>query len=241
MRLNRFYITSEELKNRYIKNNDTYHAISVLRLKEGDTISLFIDDAFDYLAEIMLITKFGINFEILKQNKNTSNPKLPITFFQALAKGDKLELITQKATELGTSQLIPFYSKNCDVKPNTTKADRLTKIMINACRQCGRSKLMQIETILKFDGVLNTLKNYDIVLFANETQNKNYILNVLNKKSSAKNIAIIVGPEGGFAPDEITALLNLKNVQSVSLGRRILRTETAGLYMLSVISEVTQN
>jgi 16S rRNA (uracil1498-N3)-methyltransferase len=239
VKLKRFFVTKEELETKHISSEESFHAITVLRLKEGDKISLFNNDEFDYIAEITYMTKFGINFEITKKEKNISNPKISITVFQALAKGDKLEMVVQKSTELGALEFVPFYSLNCDVKPNTTKIDRLQKIMINACKQCGRSILMNINNVVDINDIIKLSKDFDIMFFANETQQNNYISTYLNKR--VKNIAIIVGPEGGFTQEEIQKLSQIKNVESVSLGKRILRTETAGLYMLSIINELTNN
>lgn len=238
MKLKRFFISEQEFKNKHITSSEAFHAITVLRLREGDKIILFCDTDYDYIAEITYLTKFGINFEILEKNKNTANPRIKISLYQALAKGNKLELITQKATELGVASILPFSSKYCDVKTNTTKLDRLEKIIVSACKQSGRSRLTKIEPIKNIKDLSPNLSRHDIVLLAYENEARNQtISDALKVNPEADNIGIIVGPEGGFSTDEVEKLKQLKNLASVSLGTRILRTETAGMYMLSVLCD----
>ena len=235
MKYKRFYIDSNSLiKNEPLIGEEFFHATKVLRLKINDKICLFCDDEYDYIAQITLITNKELNYKITEKIKNEANPLKKVTLIQALAKNDKLEFITQKATELGASNILPFYSKFSDVKPNTTKVDRLYKIATGACKQCGRSKLtniFKIENLLDID-----FSKYDLVLFANETEKSKKLINIQNL-NKYNNIAIIIGPEGGFSNEEIE-YLNQNNIVSISLGKRILRTETAGLYVLSYLNEI---
>jgi len=234
MKYKRFYIDKENLlSGKLLTGEEFHHAINVLRIKQQDTICLFCNDDNDYIADVSLITNHGLSYNIIKKTKNGCNPTINITLIQALAKSDKLELISQKATELGVSTIIPFYSRYTDVKPTTTKTDRLNKIVLSACKQCGRSKIPTISPITKLSNI--NFDSYDLVLFANETE-KSLRLNKSIKNKSIQNIAIIIGPEGGFSEDEIQ-FLNKPNIKSVSLGKRILRTETAGLYILSYLNE----
>ncbi len=231
MKYKRFYADKSQIENKIISGEEFFHAINVLRLKEGNTICLFCNDNFDYICNIEYITKHGMNITLVDKIKNEANPAKNVTLFQALAKGEKLDFITQKTTELGVSKIVPFYSAFCDVKPNTSKTDRLQTIAINACKQCGRSKYPEVSPVVSFDEMCKSLKGYDLVLFANETEKSKKLSSSI---SDEKNIAIIVGAEGGFSEEEINKLASV-NAKSVTLGKRILRTETAGLYMLSVL------
>ena len=152
-----------------------------------------------------------------------------------MPKLDKLELVTQKLTEIGLHKIIPFSSTFCIAKDNINKIERLKKITISACKQCGRTSVLAIENTKKFMDILPELKKYDIVIFANETENNTTLKEVLKDKKT-ENIAYIVGSEGGFSKQEIEELSKLDNVFSVTLGKRILRTETASIALGALIS-----
>lgn len=237
--MKRFYISENEFENNIISGDEFNHIKNVMRLKEGDEFIAFFGDEFDYVCKLTSIKKNQLEFLILDKYKNLQNPTIEIDLFQSLAKGEKMELITQKTTEIGISTIFPLFVKNCDVKPNTNKPERLRKIVINACKQCGRSKLPTVTDVITFKDSIALLKNYDLVLFANETEKNSRVYQLLEKNSSAKKIAIIIGPEGGFSKEEINEYSKLAT--SVSLGNRILRTETAAIYLTSIINDFYRN
>ncbi len=219
----------------YIDGEDLMH-LAVLRCEIGEKVLCYTKDKFEYLCKIESISKKVAVCEIIEKKECESNPKFNITIFQGLPKQDKLEFITQKLTELGASSLIPFESNFTIAKPNSNKIDRLNKITLEACKQCGRSIPLKIESAIKFNLMLEQLKNYDLVLFANETNKKITKIDF----SNAKNIAIIVGSEGGFSPDEIEKLKDLK-VTEFGLGSRILRCETASVMSCGLVSYILNN
>ena len=228
--MRRFYIeqNSEIIK---IEGEEHNHISSVLRLKVGDKIACFSNDEFDYVYEIVEIQK---KFTICKLNEkklNNSNPNFNLTVFQGLPKGDKLELIIQKLNELGAKNIIPFESEFCIAKFNSNKLERLNKIAIESSKQCGRSKSLVVENAVSFKNMLEKLKEYDTVLFAYENE-RTVKLKEIELKG---NIAVVVGSEGGFSKNEVESLLN-SNAQIISLGNRILRTETASIAISSYIS-----
>lgn len=231
MKYKRFFVSKEDLKEGVLRGEEFNHAANVLRMKAGDFISLFCGDDFDTVAEIVAIKKNELTFRVNERVRNSANPRLHITLVQALAKGEKLEFIAQKATEIGASVLLPFYSEFCDVKPKTTRLDRLDKISIGACKQCGRSKPLDIRPIVSLLDI--DLSEFDTVLFANECETSKR-LGETNLRDG--KFAVIVGSEGGFSKSEIDMLMK-QNAKSISLGKRILRTETAGIYILSYLAE----
>lgn len=237
--MKRFFITKEQFDSSTISGDEFNHIKNVMRLKECDKFIAFFGDENDYEAEITTIKKDYLTFKILSCHKNNKNPNITIDLFQSLAKGEKMELVAQKVTEIGVSTIFPLFVKNCDVKPNTNKPARLEKIIINACKQCGRSHLTQISPVINLDECINIIKTYDLVLFANETERNERIYDTLNKNKSAQKVALIIGPEGGFTPEEIELLKQYSS--SVSFGNRILRTETASIYLSSIINDFYRN
>ena len=237
--MKRFYLNNEQFITKTIDGDEFNHIKNVMRMNKGDEFIAFIGDEKDYICTILEIKKDRLFFKIDSEQENLSNPKISIALFQSLAKGEKLELIAQKTTEIGITDFYPLYTKNCDVKPNTTKTNRLEKIVIGACKQCGRSVIPTIHPTTTTLESTKNLKEYDLILFANETEKESRIYDILSKNKTAKRIALIVGPEGGFTPEEIALYSSIAS--SVSLGSRILRTETASIYLTSIINDFYRN
>ena len=186
----------------------------------------FCGDGKDYFCEILNINKNAVECKIEKIENNLADAKVDICVYQAMLKADKLELITQKITEIGIKELNLFESEFCvaKLKDNNNKIERLNKITLESSKQCGRSIPLKIDTKPNFKSMLESLKNYDLVLFAYEGQRVNKITQI---QGDYNKIAIIIGSEGGFSDNEYNELMQLKNVQCVTLGNRILRAETA--------------
>lgn len=233
----RFFVNKEDVLQDSIKliGEEHIHLSKVLRLKVGDVVECFYDNSQILVCEIKLITKNETILKIVKSYDCDSNPKTKITLFQALPKLDKLELVAQKLTELGVSKIVPFSSTFCIAKDNGNKIERLKKITISACKQCGRTSLIEIENTKKFSDIVDMVKRYDLVVFANETENNVKLKEVLKDKK-LENVAYIVGSEGGFSKQEIDELIKLDNVYSITLGKRILRTETASIALGALLS-----
>lgn len=234
----KFYLQNNNLeigKSVTITGDEFLHITKVLRNKVGDTITLINGHGYDYGATISNIQKNSLTICINKKNLSNTETKNSVTVYQALVKADKFELITQKLTELGINQIVPFSSKFCQVKPNTTRLDRLEKISIEALKQSGRSKKVIIGNILEFNQMLEDLSKFDLVVFAYENAKQNLSQELFHINKKPLNIAIIVGSEGGFSSDEVEKLISLNNVKMVSLGSRILRAETASISLTSVI------
>lgn len=237
----KFFIESEksfELGQQF--NVDGYefnHIVNVLRYNIGDEICVINGSGTDYFCKIKEICKKYIVLKVVDMKDNNSETISNVTMFQALVKGEKFEFIIQKLTELGVKNFVPFESEFCQVKKNTTKLARLEKISIEALKQCGRSKKVEISDILSFDEMIEKLKNFDKVIFAYEKSNeelkKEDFFNCEGKLVS--NVAIIVGSEGGFSERENEKISKLNNVKQVSLGNRILRAETASISLTSVV------
>ncbi len=188
--------------------------------------------------------------EIEKELENNSESNIQVTIMQGLPKADKMELIIQKSVELGVYDIIPIEMKRCVVKVNEKdkqkKLQRWQKISEVAAKQCGRNIIPKIKPILNLKNICNMLKEYDIVLLAYEKEEKitikqelNNIKENLNNNSKFK-IAVIVGPEGGISTEEVE-LLQKNGAKSITLGKRILRTETVALNVLSVIMYELEN
>ncbi len=228
MEIRRFFVPNEAAYDNYITiDGDQFiHMTKVLRYKVGYELILCLDDGLDYHCTIMEIDKKSAKARIDLVEKNNAVPYTKITLYQALPKGDKLDLITQKCTELGIYAIKPFTSRYT----NETKfnLDRIKKIGLEACKQCGRGKLPIIGELTDFDTMLEDAMKNDILIMPYENAQFGKISSIRNLKK-AKTIGIIIGSEGGFAEEEVKKAKKEAKAKIVSLGNRILRCETAAI------------
>ena len=238
MRENCFFIKKEDIVDDKITltGDEFLHLSKVLRMNVGDKVLCFYDSSPFFECEVVDVSKHCAILSILNVRECLANPTCNIVLFQALPKLDKLEFISQKLTELGVSALQPVKTKFCIAKDNPNKLERLNKIIVSACKQCNCTQLLKVFPTIDIKKI--DLKNYDLVLFANENETIATIDDFYDKIKQSQNIAYIVGSEGGFSEDEI-AFLSQK-AHSISLGKRILRTETASIALASYISFIKE-
>jgi len=212
------------------------HMIKVMRLTKGDSVTLFCGNGMDYIAEIDTIRKDSAVLTIKNQIRNEKEPKKVIDIYLSLLKGEKMELVCQKITELGANGLYLFETNNSDRKQGNINLDRLQKIAISASKQCGRSSIVDINALTKKE-VLDRLRAYDKVLFLYEKEYSNTLKAELNNIDESKidKIALIVGPEGGFTVDEVNEFTS-SGADSVSLGALIQRAETAAISTTAIVA-----
>ena len=234
MRENCFFVKKEDIiDNKITLSGDEFlHLSKVLRARVGDKVMCFYDQSPFFECEVAEITKHFAILSILGKKECLANPSSNIVLFQALPKLDKLELISQKLTELGVNAIQPIKTQFCIPKDNPNKQERLNKIIISACKQCNRTALLKVLPTIDIKNA--DFSQYDLVLFANENEDTIAIDTLHDRIKDAQNIAFIVGSEGGFSMEEIKDLS--KKAHSISLGKRILRTETCAIALASYIS-----
>ena len=201
----------------------------------GDEIIVSNNDDFDYICKLTSVDKNLAIAEVVNKEKNHAIPKKQIDLFQALPKREYFEEILTKSTELGVNNIIPFVSKFSVVKD--FKAERMQQILLSACKQCERSRPPVLSTILNFDAMLDKLRDYDIIIFANEHEKQPFKWRELK---DFDRIALVVGCEAGFSQEEVDKILKV-GAKSVSLGERILRCTTATTALLSVVNILSGN
>ncbi len=239
--MKRFYVENQEENGFFVLEGEEHsHLSKVLRLRVGDSVECFFDGSQVYNCKIVEISKNYSKLEIINKYDCLQNPKTDLTLFQAMPKLDKLENVCQKLTELGVTQVVPFVSSFCVAKESPNKVERINKIIVSACKQCGRTNLLKLEQAIAFKNMLERLKDYDHVIFACEFEEESLpLLTQLSKLNlSGKKVAYIVGSEGGFSQEEAEQIKLNKNVATISLGKRILRTETASVAIASMLQLV---
>ena len=172
--MKRFFILKENISNNTIllEGEEHNHLSKVLRLKVNDEVECFYNSSPVYKCKILEINKNNSRLEILSSYQCPQNPVSNLTLFQALPKQDKLETVCQKLTELGVKKVVPFISSFCVAKNNNNKLDRINKIIVSACKQCGRTHLLELDSTISFKEMLKKLSEYAIVLFASELDDK---------------------------------------------------------------------
>ncbi len=238
----KFFVTQEQIKDNKILiiGQDVNHVKNVLRKKVGEELIICDkDNCEDYLCKICELNEKQIECEIINTLESDIEPITKVTIFQGLPKSNKMELIIQKAVELGAYDIIPVEMKRCvvklDEKDKTKKIQRWQKISEVAAKQCGRNIIPKINNIVNIKNICNLIKEYDIVLLAYENEKQNTIKKELqNLNKNNLKIAVIVGPEGGISEEEFSSLTQ-NGAISVTLGKRILRTETVAINILSII------
>lgn len=222
-----------------LDKENSHYISSVLRMREGEEVMLVGDSGKEAVSEVETITKNEVALRVVKVSDNDSEPRLNITLYQCVSKGERMDLTIQKSVELGVSTIVPVWSSRCVVKKeavigNASKNDRWQKIALEAARQSGRGKVPAVTDGMKYSQALKQAADEcDLVLFPWEEARGLTLKGALQDKELTK-IGIFIGPEGGFSEEE-AAEAKENGAIPVTLGKRILRTETAGPAVLSML------
>ena len=244
--MSKFFVRDEQIDNDIIKiqGQDVNHIKNVLRQKVGDEIIICNSDKENtYLCDITKIEKELIECKIVRGLEDFKS-NIKVTIMQGLPKKDKMDLVIQKSVELGCYDIQPVDMERCIVKyeekDKKKKIERWQKISEVAAKQCDRNFIPKVNEIKTLKSVCKILGEYDIVILAYEKEEKTKlkeVLKTIKEKYGEKEIkiAVIIGPEGGISPKEVEMIKENDNVITVTLGKRILRTETVALNVLSII------
>lgn len=217
---------------------DIKHIVKVLRLGIGDKLDISDSAEFEYETEIISLDNGEVELKILDKQRFTREPKVRLTLFQGIPKQGKMELIIQKSVELGVHAIIPVFTHRTVVQDKggfQNKIQRWQKVSDEAVKQCKRGIIPQIADSVTFREALESLKDFDLILFPYENEEAFTMKDCLRGlPSTPEKVAIIIGPEGGFSDQEAALLKELRS-QCVTLGKTILRTETAGIVAMAMV------
>ncbi len=219
-----------------ICGDEANHIIKVLRYKVGDEFEICDNSGYVYVASVMKIEGKTLTAEIKSKYISNNEPSIKVIAFQGLSKGTKMELVIQKCVELGVSEIVPVQMEYSVVKfkEDGLKSERWQRVATEAAKQCKRAIVPTVKKPVAFSEAIKMMKSLDLALLPYECEREGSLKKFLKSNLTAESIGYIVGPEGGFSNDEIQ-LADREKIYKVTLGNRILRTETASFTMLSVI------
>ena len=220
-----------------VAGDDARHLSQVLRMRAGETLRVSTQAGDNYLCEIVALNKTEVTLRVLEKMASTELEKR-IYLFQAIPKGDRMETVIEKAVELGVYEIIPVEMKYCVVKlDDKKKASRLKRyqsIAEAAAKQSKRSSIPQIHDFMSYAEAVAYARQCDVCIVPYEcAEGMEATKRVLTKMADASSISIMIGPEGGFADEEIEAVR--EDMDVISLGSRILRTDTAAITTMSMV------
>lgn len=240
--MHRFIVDPENIQNSHITlvDEDLKHLRQVLRLEPGDLIRVFDGHGMEYEAQLITVEKNSATAKVMLSFQSDTEPKTRVTLFQGVPKGEKMELIIQKAVELGVYKIVPVITQRSvvqlDKKDREKKAERWSRISREAAKQCRRAYVPEVTPPINFDEVLQQREKYEAALLLYENEEKKCLKELLKcyTISSIRDIVLFIGPEGGFSEHEVEKC-KFSGFDVAGLGKRILRAETAAISVLSII------
>lgn len=236
----RFIINTDQIENGVatLDKGIARQITRVLRLKQGDRIYLLDGTGKEHNAEIFHLSNDSVLARIIGTSISDTEPNLFLSLAVCIPKGNKLELIVQKCTELGISEIIPVQSErtivHLDTRRQAERLERWRKIAAEAAEQCDRSKAPEIKSVINFPKLTAEIGRFDLPLIAWEEECQTSMRDVLREHSDAKSVLMIIGPEGGFSESEVKSVISA-GAKCVSLGKRVLRNETAAIAACAAI------
>lgn len=239
--MHRFFVDQTQIDEKYIhiSGQDAHHIRTVLRMREKEEILVSDGDKMEYTCQIEKLADEEILAKIMFVEEAGLELPAKVYLFQCLPKSDKMELIIQKAVELGACEIIPVASARCvvklDGKKEASKTKRWQGIAESAAKQSKRMYIPQVHSVLKFSEALEYAKNMDVKLIPYELARGMAVTREqIGKIGPGQTVAVFIGPEGGFEEEEVQAAMKM-GFSPITLGKRILRTETAGFTVLAIL------
>ncbi len=236
----RFFIDKNILTedSAILTGDDAHHISRSLRMRVGEELTLCDGEGFDYLCTIEEVDDRTVRCAVTSKEKNCTEPPYRAIVFQGLAKGDRFDTVIQKSVECGAYSIVPVMTKRCTVKLSPSdgvkKCARWNKIAEEAAKQCGRGIIPRVTEPVSFDEAVKMLCELDLPLFCYE-EGTSPIKAEIEKHRDAETVGIVIGPEGGFSEEEAAKMASA-DISATSLGRRILRTESAAPFVLACLS-----
>lgn len=238
--MSRFYVSKDQVKGNsiVITGKEAHHIQNVMRLKRFDKVAAFDGSGKEYTGFIRDAGAGSVTVEIVETRVPPNSEKIRTTLIQAIPKKEKMDYIVEKATELGVNHILPVVTARTivewDEKKKASAVTRWQKIALEASKQCGRVDIPEVETIEDFGDAVKGAGDYNLALIA-ALNDKTIPLKEVVRGFKGPSVAVAIGPEGDFTPEEIEKAVEA-NFKLISLGPRVLKSDTAGLAVLSILN-----
>ena len=235
----RFFVSASNIFGgvAYLSSSDTEHLRS-LRIRNGEIFTVCDGNGTDYSCVLTKTDRDGAEAKILGTSPSVGEPDVKVTLYVAYAKGDKNDHVVQKAVELGACGIVLFPCRRCVARPEkgalVKRVMRLSRIAEEAAKQCGRGAIPTVTALDSFEEAVARAAEADVPLLCYENETDVGLRQILDTRSEARTVSVMCGPEGGFDPAEAELAVE-RGLRSVTLGKRILRCETAPLAALTAI------
>lgn len=217
-----------------LEGTEYNHLVNVMRIKPNEQVVICTGDGYDYVCEVAKISKKSAALAVVCKNKNMSELKTGLTLFQAIPKGDKMDSIVQKCTELGVKKIVPIITRYTTVALDTNKRERMKKIACESLKQCGGAVPIVIGEVFGFSDACAHFSRYDRVIMPYERELAGTIKGAMSGFLRGQTIALVIGSEGGFSEQEVLQAVGA-GARLVTLGRRIFRADTAAICAAAAI------
>ncbi|MBR6871962.1 MAG: 16S rRNA (uracil(1498)-N(3))-methyltransferase [Ruminococcus sp.] len=238
--LPRFFKESRPEGETVLTGEDARHLALSLRVRVGEKITL-CSRGVDFECEIISVSPSEVRCRVVDEKPSEGEPTVKITLFQALPKSGKMSIIVQKSVELGVCRIVPFISSRCVARPDSRgiarKSDRWNKVALAAARQCGRGAIPEVTEIVSFEEAIKQAATFDRAFFCYEGGGESFLKTDFE---GAETVAIVIGSEGGFEEAEAEAA-KAAGLTPITLGRRVLRCETAPLSAITAVMLLSGN
>jgi len=221
-----------------IEGEDARHLGGALRANVGDYVEVMVEEDGPYVSQIKDMDRQRVETTIVKRLRKQQDPPISLVLYQGMAKGERMDFAVQKAVELGVQRVVPFSSDNCVVKMDVTRAKRKRRrwqrIAEEAAKQCFRDRIPDVSHPMQFEDLVDICADGtpELMVFPYEREDTVFVKDL--QVEAPESAGVIIGPEGGFEPAEAARLVQ-SGANAVSLGPRILRTETAGMVALTLL------
>jgi 16S rRNA (uracil1498-N3)-methyltransferase len=238
--MTRFFVPKKNLSDTHglIDGQELVHLKKVLRLVPGDRVTIFDDSGWEHEAVILSLNAEQGKIEIVRSYQAATESPLQITLGIALTKGERMDWIVEKATELGVRTIIPFSSSysvpQLDEKKVMKRTERWQKIALSATKQCGRTRMPDISLLREYRKLVDEASSQTLKLILWEKENHQSLYQIHDKYGDVDAVLIVVGPEGGFTVEE-AQLAQRHGFETVEMGRRILRADTAAVAAITLV------
>ena len=243
--MSRFFVSKDNVKNNkiYIDGKEAHHILDVMRLKKGDSVTVFDSSAKEHTGQIIEAAPKSLVVSISStRDLNAQRPAVRITLVQGIPKKEKMDFIVQKAAELGASVIVPVITDRSISRPKDDKGFKVKRwrdIAKEAAKQCCRPDVPQVENIKSFKDSMDLIKKNDFGLIASLVEGARPIRDCI-KDHPAKDVILFIGPEGDFTEREVRSAEGL-GCCTISLGKLVLKSDTAAIYALSVLNYELNN